>query len=225
MLKINDLTVRYDNNIVLRDLSMQFESSGIYGIVGVNGAGKTTLLRTIYGLKEAKSGEIVYDKNSKEKAIAFLETANYFYPKISGYEYLRLINSTKTNTIELYNSLFNLPLNKLIDHYSTGMKKKLAFLGVLFLQRSIIMLDEPFNGIDLESYEIMKRIILELKNQGKLILITSHILESLTNLCQEIHILNNKSISKTYLKDEFNQIESDLFKNKDFDIKEVLNKL
>lgn len=225
MIRINDLTVSYEKNEVLKNLSIEFNQHQIHGIVGLNGAGKTTLLRAIYGLKNIDSGEISIHDGSNKKTIAFLETVNFFYPKITGFEYLKLINTGNEKDIELYNSLFDLPLNKLIEHYSTGMKKKLAFMGVLSLKRPVIFFDEPFNGIDLDSYETMKRIIVELSKRDKLILITSHILESLTSICDCIHVLNNKTISKTYLRNEFNQMESDLFKNKDFDIKEVLNKL
>jgi len=225
MIRIKNLSVSYDKNIVLKDLTVDFNQQQIHGIVGLNGAGKTTLLRAIYGLKNIDSGEILIPDIGSKKPIAFLETVNYFYPKITGFEYLKLINSGNEKDIELYNSLFDLPLNKLIEHYSTGMRKKLAFMGVLSLKRPIILLDEPFNGIDLDSYETMKRIIVELRERDKLILITSHILESLTSICDCIHVLNNKIISKTYFRNEFNQMESDLFKNKDFNIKEVLNKL
>jgi ABC-2 type transport system ATP-binding protein len=225
MINIKKLTVSYQNKEILKDIDLDFNKDMIHGIVGLNGAGKTTLLRSIYGLKDIDKGEVIINFEKSTKPIAFLETMNYFYPKINGYEYLKFINNGKNENIDLLNTLFNLPLKKLIEYYSTGMKKKLAFLGVLSLQRPILFLDEPFNGIDLESYETMKHIIPELHKKGKLIIITSHILESLTSICDCIHVLNNKKIIKTYFKNEFNQIESDLFKDKDYDLTEILNKL
>ena len=109
MIRIKNLSVSYDKNIVLKDLTVDFNQQQIHGIVGLNGAGKTTLLRAIYGLKNIDSGEILIPDIGSKKPIAFLETVNYFYPKITGFEYLKLINSGNEKDIELYNSLFDLP--------------------------------------------------------------------------------------------------------------------
>ncbi len=213
MIKVDNLTVKYGNKIVLEGLNLEIKSSSIHGLVGLNGAGKTTLLNTIYGIKKMVKGKITYlgDKIKRDK-IAYLETINYFYPRITGKEYLTFFKTQNPAfNIEEWNKLFELPLNNLIDSYSSGMKKKLAFIGIMCLNRPVVILDEPFNGVDLETVQKIKSILLHLTNQNKIILVTSHILESLINICDAISYLNNKNIQFTKSKTGFSQIEKEIF--------------
>jgi len=208
-LKIQNLVVGYDKTaMVLNQLNLDLSSNAIHGIVGLNGAGKTTLLYTISGFISPTEGSILYEGQPLEKsAIAFLETHNFFYHKITGKEYLGLFKTQNTNfQFEQWNTLFELPLNKLIETYSTGMKKKLAFLAVLSLDRPIIILDEPFNGLDLESNLSVKKVLQGLKEAGKTIIITSHILEALTEITDYIHYLSEKKILKTFEKTNMKEV-------------------
>lgn len=227
MLIINKLNVSYKKNHVLENLSIDLNISEIHGIVGLNGAGKTTLLNTIFGIKKADSGNIYYNNsNINKKYIAFLETQNYFYPKITGKEYLELFRlNNKDFEISEWNKLFTLPLNKLIETYSTGMKKKLAFMGTMCLDKPIIILDEPFNGVDLESNRKIKEILMRLKVKGKTIIITSHILESLTNICDTISYLKTRKIEFTVGKNEFSSVEEKIFNLQDNDDKDLIENL
>jgi ABC-2 type transport system ATP-binding protein len=117
--------------------------------------------------------------------------------------------------VEGWNRLFALPLDRLVDHYSTGMRKKLAFLGVVCLDRPVVILDEPYNGVDLESYRTMKQVIATLNDGRRVVLITSHVLESLTSLCDHIHHLHNGRISLSAPREAFPDLESRLFKDED----------
>lgn len=228
MLSINELSVGYGKQLVIDNLNLEIQSNSIHGLVGLNGAGKTTLLSTIYGLKKQNNGRIEYHKKKvSREQIAFLETNNYFYPKITGKEYLNIFKTRNVGfDINKWNIFFELPLNKLIDNYSTGMKKKLALMGVLCLNREILILDEPFNGVDLETVQKLKSLLTELKSK-KLILITSHILESLTNICNRISYLNNGLIEFSRNKSDFKNLESDIFSthqnNIDVKVKELLS--
>ena len=212
MIKIDNLKVNYGNNNVLSELCLDIASNTIHGLVGLNGSGKTTLLNTIYGLKKMVKGTIqYYDEDIKRRNIAYLETINYFYPRITGKEYLNIFKTQNPNfDIDKWNTLFELPLTKLIDDYSTGMKKKLAFMGIICLNRDILILDEPFNGIDLETVQKIKTLLLKLKTK-KTIIITSHILESLLPICDSISYLNNGKIEFTKRKKHFDEIENDIF--------------
>jgi ABC-2 type transport system ATP-binding protein len=212
MIKIDNLKVNYDNRTVLNELCLEISSNTIHGLVGLNGSGKTTLLNTIYGLKDKLQGTIRYkNEDLKRNNIAYLETINYFYPRITGKEYLNMFKSQNTDfDIEQWNELFELPLNKLIDDYSTGMKKKLALMGILCLNREILILDEPFNGIDLETVHKIKTLLLKLKAK-KTILIASHILESLLPICDSISYVNDSKIEFTYEKKDFDKIENEIF--------------
>lgn len=211
---IEGLKVAYPKHEVLKGVELHFEAQQVNGLVGMNGSGKTTLLRTIFGLKDKQAGSIICDgQELKSNQIAYLETENYFYPKMKGREYLELFKLKNPEYDPLkWNALFDLPLNKLVDEYSTGMKKKLALLGVLALDRPILMLDEPFNGVDLESNEKIKLVLKRLKEEGKTIIITSHIIDSLLSLADNISILHAGSISITAPRYRFSEINEYLTK-------------
>lgn len=212
MISISDLHVSYGKNEVLTRLYLNIKANSVHGLVGLNGAGKTTLLNTLYGLKKKEKGEISYNSLAiKRKQIAYLETDNFFYPGITGREYLMLFRTQNQGfDIEKWNELFALPLNKLIDDYSNGMKKKLALLGIISLGREILILDEPFNGLDMETVQIVKMLLPRLKSV-KTVLITSHILESLLSICDSISYLNRGLIQFTKDKEDFDVIEKEIF--------------
>ena len=212
MIKIDNLKVNYGNNNVLNELCLEISSNTIHGLVGLNGSGKTTLLNTIYGLKNKVKGTIqYYDENIKRNNIAYLETINYFYPRITGKEYLNIFKTQNPDfDVDKWNTLFELPLKKLIEDYSTGMKKKLAIMGIICLNREVLILDEPFNGVDLDTVQKIKILLLQFKIK-KTIIITSHILESLLPICDSISYLNNGKIEFTKKKMNFDEIENDIF--------------
>ena len=212
MITIKDLIVSYNKEEqVISSLNLTLPQNMIHGIVGLNGAGKTTLLDSIYGLKEMQSGEILCNgAKPNKKEISFLSTDNYFYSNITGREYLYLFRNKQFIT-EKWNELFLLPLDQIIDGYSTGMKKKLALLGILKQDKPIMILDEPFNGLDIETCRIIRSILLRLKDRKKTIIITSHIIETLTNLCDYIHYLEKGKIMYSRDKGEFKEFERELF--------------
>ena len=213
MISIENLKVSYADNNVLKCVNLSIPSSSIHGLVGLNGSGKTTLLNTLYGLKEKQAGSISYNSLPIVKnKIAYLESVNYFYPYITGKEYLRMFQTQNINfNIDKWNELFELPLNKLIEDYSTGMKKKLALMGVLCLNREILILDEPFNGVDLETVQKIKSLLIKLKDSNKTIIITSHILESLLSLCDLLSYLNNGIIQFSKERKDFGSVENEIF--------------
>lgn len=214
MLTINNLSLSFKDNLVLKNLNLTIPKGAINGIVGLNGAGKTTLLNTICQHLKAQKGEILWNNQPiNAQNIAYLETNNFFYNRMTGGEYLRFFTQKNTDfNINEWNTIFDLPLNNYVTSYSTGMKKKLAFLGILSLNRPILILDEPFNGLDLETNEVIKQIIRQLQQNGKTIIVTSHILETLTTICSEIHYLNDGVIQATYDKNSFQQL-SKVFDN------------
>lgn len=212
MIKIINLKVNYDEQNVLDGLCLDISDNTIHGFVGLNGSGKTTLLNTIHGQMKKLQGSIKYkDEDIKRNDIAYLETINYFYPRITGKEYLDIFKTQNPNfDINKWNTLFELPLNKLIEDYSTGMKKKLALMGLICLNREVLILDEPFNGVDLETVQKIKTLLLKLKSI-KTIIITSHILESLLPICDSISYLNNGKIQFTKNRNNFDEIENEIF--------------
>ena len=126
-------------------------------------------------------------------------------------DYLELFKSNNKNfNIELWNNLMKLPLEDLISSYSSGMKKKLALMGIIALNRPVLLLDEPFNTLDLESVELLKKIIPSLKKEGKTISVTSQILETLTEICNEIHYLIDGKIISSYTPTNFEKLTHQL---------------
>ncbi len=212
MISIENLTVSYTQGTkVLNSLNLSISDGYIHGIVGLNGAGKTTLLNTIYGLKKIQHGTITFNqKKINKKYVSYLVTENFFYSNITAREYLSLFKNADFE-LDTWNELFCLPLDKIIDEYSTGMKKKLAIMGILKQNKSIMILDEPFNGLDIETARIIRAILLKFKEKSKTIIITSHIIETLTNLCDYIHYLEKGKIKFSCDKANFAQFEQQLF--------------
>lgn len=211
MLILQEVGHSYGEQRVLDSISLEIAAGEIHGILGMNGAGKTTLFRCLYGQLQPQRGDCRWmGEPTSHRNIAFLETENYFYPYIKGIEYLKLLSQKTQFDIEGWNRIFQLPLDRLVDNYSTGMKKKLAFLGVLALQRPILLLDEPFNGIDIESNEKIRQILLRLQESGKTIILSSHIIPSLTDLCDNISYLSEGRLQQTYTKPQFGELERQL---------------
>lgn len=214
MISIKQLMVSYQlDKPVINGLNLKMDENNIHGILGLNGSGKTTLLNTIFGLKRPVSGIVLFQgRKASKKDISYLVTENYFYSNITGREYLQLFKNKEFQTGK-WNELFLLPLDELIDNYSSGMKKKLALMGSLKQDKPVMILDEPFNGLDIESTRILRMILLKLKDRGKTIIITSHIIETLTNLCDSIHFLEDGKIKFSKSKTEFGAFEKEIFQS------------
>lgn len=210
MLKIEHLSAHYGEKQVLNDFNLQCEQGTIHGILGRNGAGKTTFFKCLYGLRARSGGLLSFDSQPIENGmIAYLETHNYFYPFLKGREYLELTTlQNKGFDIDAWNKFFDLPLEELAENYSTGMKKKLALLGTIGQQRPILLLDEPFNGVDFETVETIYIILDHLRKQGKTILLTSHVLPTLTEVCDHISWLKAGQIETSFEKTGFEDLKT-----------------
>ena len=209
MFSIDRLVVRYGSTTVLNDLSLDLDPGQVHGLVGRNGEGKTTLLDAIFGFVHPTSGSIRYQgEPARPTALGYLRAHNYFYPKLTGREYLRIFQSKHASfDLESWGRIFDLPLDRLVDRYSTGMQKKLAFLGVLSLDRPVLMLDEPFNGLDLETNHILGKLLRTLAENGKTLILTSHVLESLTRTCDQIHLLASGTVTRSFRQSEFGDLD------------------
>lgn len=211
MLETKNVTKSFGSKLVLRDVSLQFEAGYIYGIVGDNGAGKSTLFNCITQLYSYE-GEIMSTYPSLKNAIAYLQAETYFFPKITGEEYLRFVlnaRQIKSDDI-LQKNIFELPLEEYADNYSTGMKKKLGLMAVLLMDSPVIILDEPFNGLDLHSCILVSEVLLALKKKEKIILISSHIFSTLSQICDQIIVLKNDSTTAKFLRDQYENLEIEL---------------
>lgn len=223
MIRVEQLSKSFGAKRVLKEINLSFEKGKVYGIVGANGAGKTTLFRCMAGL-ETHSGLVESAQQPFKNYLGFLPTNPYFFPKITGWEYLRLFCVARKISITNFGekNIFDLPLNQYAITYSTGMKKKLALTAILLLKNDYFILDEPFNGVDIQSNIIITELIKKLKSLDKTIIISSHIFSTLSTTCDEIHLLKDGQFIRKVLPAEFELLEQEMT---DFTVGDSIDKL
>lgn len=215
MLEIDNLHKAYGQHEVLRGVSLTLRPGTIHGLVGANGAGKTTLINCLYGLESGFTGTVrdTVAAQPVRAATCLLPYEPYFYPRITGREYVAFCLQARRRPVpdlRPWNQLLELPLDQFATEYSAGMKKKLALLALLVQEFSYLILDEPFNGLDLEANLLLKEILKRLRNRGTGILLTSHILGTLTEVADEATVLVGGRVQRHYLAAEFGTLEADL---------------
>ncbi len=213
MIKVDLISKSYDGYPVLEDIHLTFQKGEVYGVVGRNGSGKTTLFKCISGL-EMFIGTIAYDGGILKNQVGYLPTVPYFLSNMTGYEYLVLLCNARgvsRKDIAQYN-IFDLPLDKYAEIYSTGMQKKLAITGLLLQKNEVFILDEPFNGVDIASNLMIQEILNGLKTLGKTVIISSHIFSTLYDSCDYLHYLKEGRLKYSLPKGSFDAIEEDMKK-------------
>lgn len=211
MIAIKNLSKKYGTKHVLTNINIQFDKGKVYGIVGENGAGKTTLFRCIANLEDYE-GEIISTSSPIKNHLGLLLTEPFFFQKITGKEYIQLLcnaRNVSVSDIEERN-IFDLPLSQYASTYSTGMKKKLAITAIFLQENEYFILDEPFNGVDIQSNIVITEIIHKLKELDKTVIVSSHIFSTLRDTCDEIHLLSNGSFNKSVGKTAFSELESEM---------------
>lgn len=212
MIEVQSLSAGYGGRPVLQHINATFQQGRVYGILGLNGAGKTTFFQTMAKVLPPISGKILYKGQAlSSKMVGYLETSNYFYSHLTGQEYLDIFRQTNVQyDQEALQALFQLPLHHLAEGYSTGMKKKLALLALLKKDRAAYLLDEPFNGLDLEANQALESIIRALREKGKAVLVSSHIVEPLFAVCDEICFLEEGTLKRRFLAEDFHLVKEEL---------------
>ena len=204
---IKNVSKSFDGIEVLHDVNLDLEEGKIYGFIGRNGSGKSVLFKIICGLYYPTSGSVLVDGVDIHKKDVFpndmrvlIEKPN-FLPNLTGLENLKLLASIQNKITEediiLILDKLNLKkdMNKLYHKYSLGMKQKLAVAQVFMENPKMMILDEPFNGIEEKTVEVIKKILLEEKKNGKIILIYSHIKEDIEELADTIYFVDAGSVN------------------------------
>mgnify|MGYP004538781553 FL=1 len=200
---VKDLSKKFKKVTVLENINMKFESGKIYGIVGRNGSGKSVFLKILCSFYKPTTGEVLYNNvnynsnNSFPPSVRALIEKPTFFPDLTGYENLKLLASIQNKigneeinkTLELVN--LTTEKDKKYSEYSLGTKQKLAIAQVLMESPDVMIFDELFNGIEESTVEKIRNILLELKSQNKLIIVTSHIKEDIDVLSDEVYKFDN----------------------------------
>ena len=186
VIKLEHVSKWFDDQEVLRDVSYEFKEGRIYGIVGNNGSGKTVLMKCICGFLMPTSGKIIVNYKQIGKDIDFPEDLGLiietpgFLPNLTGLKNLEILASLqkKIGKQQIREILFRVGLDpnmkKHVSKYSLGMRQRLGIAQAIMENPSLLILDEPFNGLDKEGVAQMHRLILDLKSQNKTILLSSH---------------------------------------------------
>ena len=224
MLQIKHLTKTYGNKIAVKDLSLHIKPGEIYGFIGHNGAGKTTTLRSVVGIQQFDQGEIlIAGKSNQEdplackKVIAYIPDNPDLYEFMTGYKYLNFVadisgvdSILRQESIQKYGDLFEITqdLGQPISTYSHGMKQKLAIIAAWMHNPQLIIMDEPFVGLDPKASHLLKGMMREVCEKNGAIFFSTHVLEVAEKLCDKIAIIKNGELIKQGTMEEVKGDES-----------------
>ena len=213
MIEIKNVTKKYGDNIALNNISFSVNSGEIFAFIGHNGAGKTTLIKSIVGIHDFDEGEILINGKSIKndpveckKQIAFVPDNPELYEHMKAIDYINFIcdmyeidEETRKKNIEKYSKLFEMEdkLNDTIDSYSHGMKQKIVLISALAHEPKILIMDEPFVGLDPKAVFDIKEILNEMVKDKKIVFYSTHILDVAEKLCTKVAIIKNGKLIKT----------------------------
>ena len=208
IIKVDNVIKKFGSEIALNNVSIEFERGKIYGIVGRNGSGKTVLFKTIIGFLKPTGGRIIVDGKEIGRDTDFadhigmiIETPG-FLSAYSGYKNLEYLASIK-NIIgkkEIKESMERVGLDpnskKKVGTYSLGMRQRLGIAQAIMENPDILILDEPMNGLDNQGVEEVRNILLNLKEEGKSIILASHNKEDIEALCDEVYEMEHGKLTE-----------------------------
>ena len=218
MLKIEHLTKTYGDKKAVDDVSLHIHKGEIYGFIGHNGAGKTTTKKSVIGIQQFDAGTVTIDGISIKrdpmkckKEIAYIPDNPDLYDFMSGIKYLnfvadvyRIPADVRKERIHRYAEAFELTndLGQPISAYSHGMKQKLAIIAAWIHEPKLVIMDEPFVGLDPKAAHILKEMMRELCDNGGAIFFSTHVLEVAEKLCDKVAIINHGKLVKAGTMDE-----------------------
>ena len=213
MIEIKKVTKKYGDKKALDEVSFTVEDGDIFAFIGHNGAGKTTLIKSIVGIHDFDEGDILIDGMSiKEKPVeckklmAFVPDNPETYEHMKAIDYINFIcdmydvdSKTREENIKKYSTLFGMEgkLNDTIDSYSHGMKQKVVLISALAHDPKILIMDEPFVGLDPKAVFDIKEVLNEMVKEGKIVFYSTHILDVAEKLCSRVAIIKQGKIVKS----------------------------
>ena len=224
MLQIRNLTKRFGEKVAVDDLTLHIAPGEIYGFIGHNGAGKTTTLRSVAGIQQFDAGEIRIDGISVtedplgcKRIMAYIPDNPDLYDFMSGIQFLNFIGDIfavpaeqRQARIRDYAARFELTddLAQPISAYSHGMKQKLAIISAWIHEPKLILMDEPFVGLDPKAAHLLKEMMREHCDRGGAIFFSTHVLEVAEKLCDKVAIIRHGALVRSGTMDEVKGDES-----------------
>ena len=213
MIEIKNVTKKYGDKLALDNVSFNVNDGDIFAFIGHNGAGKTTLIKSIVGIHDFDSGDILIDGMSiKDKQIeckklmAFVPDNPETYEHMKAIDYINFIcdmyevdTEKRKKNIKKYAKLFDMDdkLNDTIDSFSHGMKQKIVLISALAHDPKILIMDEPFVGLDPKAVFDIKEILNEMVKENKIVFYSTHILDVAEKLCSRVAIIKNGKLIKS----------------------------
>ena len=213
MIEIKNVTKKYGDKIAVEDVSFTVNDGDIFAFIGHNGAGKTTLIKSIVGIHDFDAGDILIDGMSIKdnpieckKIMAFVPDNPETYEHMKAIDYINFIcdmydidNETRKENIKKYAELFDMEdkLGDTIDSYSHGMKQKIVLISALAHNPKILIMDEPFVGLDPKAVFDIKEILNEMVKDGKIVFYSTHILDVAEKLCSRVAIIKKGKLIKS----------------------------
>ena len=198
IITIKNVSMAFSGDYVVKNISRDFEEGLIHGIVGNNGSGKTVLMKCICGFLFPTEGEVIVNNQIIGKDVDFpqnlgviIETPG-FLPNLTGVKNLEILASLKNKIAlkEIVESIRKVGLDpmlkKPVSKYSLGMRQRLGIAQAIMENPTLLVLDEPFNGLDKNAVKVMRSLIKDLKNEGKTIILASHNQEDIDELCDTV---------------------------------------
>ena len=224
MLRIEHLTKTFGEKKAVDDLSLHILPGEIYGFIGHNGAGKTTTLRSVVGIQAFDKGEILIDGVSIlrdplacKRKLAYIPDNPDLYDYMTGIQYLNFIGDIfgvepeeRKNRIHNYAERFELTadLAQPVASYSHGMRQKLAVISAWLHEPKLVLMDEPFVGLDPKAAHLLKQMMRELCNEGGAIFFSTHVLEVAEKLCDKVAIIRRGKLVRAGTMEEVKGDES-----------------
>ena len=223
VIEVNEVSKTFGKNKAVDDVSFSVEKGRIFGLLGPNGAGKTTTIRMINYIMIPDSGEITINGikagSETQKLIGYMPEERGLYKKMKVHEQLMYLSELKgmghkeaNKAIDYWLERFNASdwKKKEISELSKGMSQKIQFIATIAHDPDLYIFDEPFSGLDPINSEMLKEIIIELKNMGKTILFSTHRMEQVEQMCDDICLFNN---GKAVLKGNLREIKASFGQN------------
>ena len=212
MIEIKNVTKKYGNKKALNNVSFDVNDGEIFAFIGHNGAGKTTLIKAIMGIHDFDDGEIIINRKSIKandieckKEMAFVPDNPELYENMTAIDFINFIcdmyevpEKERKKNIEKYAKMFEIKnnLGDQISSFSHGMKQKVAIIAALAHNPNILVMDEPFVGLDPKAVFDIKEVMNEMVKEGKTIFFSTHILDVAEKLCSRVAIIKNGEIVK-----------------------------